>query len=467
MGQYAAPSWVNRAARDYFGGGGRHLLLLLIPVTLFFFGVNFLPKYTYNDPTSAFFNPIHAYGRKYSNVRLAESKEFIKSYNATGAPDFRREFPVTPANPPPFLCATATTVVRPSGAIYFPETIGSLLSGLSQKERDQIYLMPLFGHTNQSEHPVFGQPWVGRVTDRILSYADSEMDSKDRAHVTELEAEYKKTGIPDREKMMFDYSYAIKACAATKAPYILYFEDDVAFADGWFHRTKRALFEAEQKTKNDKRGFFYLRLFYISKKEWPEQFKLSYFRTSAVLLVIFLLIWRFSRPTFAQSLRQKSANKGGLIAATVLTTYVVYTWLYFSAGVELAHGPERGVFPMNSCCAQATIFPNRMVEPLTDWYRERRIGFVDELAEKVANEKPDVFGPRFYVKPALVQHVGSKSSKGDNWGSDKPGQMAEAERVWNFGFEAWSQKRLAEDHKNAVAASAGLQRRGAVIGRVA
>ncbi|TLS21642.1 uncharacterized protein PpBr36_09560 [Pyricularia pennisetigena] len=466
MGQYAAP-WANRVTRGYFGGGGGHLLMLLIPVALFLFGMTFLPKYTYNDPTSAFFSPTHAYGRRYSNVRLEESREFIRKYNATGAPEFRRELPINPANPPPFLCATVTTVVRPSGAIYFPETVGSLLAGLSQKERDQIYLMPLFGHTNQSEHPIFGQPWLGRVTDRILSYADPDMDTKDREHVAELELEYKRTGVPDREKMMFDYSYAIKACAATKAPYVLYFEDDVAFADGWFHRTKKALFEAEQKTRDDKRGFFYLRLFHISKKEWPSEFKVSYFRTSAVLLVIFLLIWRFSKPTFAQSLRQKSANKGGLIAITALATYAVYTYLYFSAGVALAHGPERGVFAMNSCCAQATIFPNRMVEPLTSWYREKRIGFVDELAEKVAVEKPDVFGPRFYVKPALVQHVGSKSSKGDNWGSDKPGQMAEAERVWNFGFEAWNQKSLRADHRRAVAAGAGLQRRGAVIYRAA
>jgi hypothetical protein len=42
--------------------------------------------------------------------------------------------------------------------------------------------------------------------------------------------------------------------------------------------------------------------------------------------------------------------------------------------------------------------------------------------------------------------VGGKSSKGDNWGSDKPGQMSEAEKLWNFEYELNDAERLAQEH---------------------
>lgn len=101
------------------------------------------------------------------------------------------------------------------------------------------------------------------------------------------------------------------------------------------------------------------------------------------------------------------------------------------------------------CCAQGMVYPTTRVKPLTDWYAENRIGFVDSLAEKLANEKPAVIGSRWALKPAVLQHVGTKSSKGDNWGSDKPGEMSAAQKIWNFEFERNNPAKLAAEHRLA------------------
>jgi hypothetical protein len=44
------------------------------------------------------------------------------------------------------------------------------------------------------------------------------------------------------------------------------------------------------------------------------------------------------------------------------------------------------------------------------WYEEQRIGFVDTLAEKLGDEKPNEMGVRWALTPSVVQHVGRKSS---------------------------------------------------------
>lgn len=47
---------------------------------------------------------------------------------------------------------------------------------------------------------------------------------------------------------------------------------------------------------------------------------------------------------------------------------------------------------------------------LTKWYEENRIGFVDTLAERLGDERPDEAGLRWAITPSVVQHIGWRSS---------------------------------------------------------
>lgn len=124
-------------------------------------------------------------------------------------------------------------------------------------------------------------------------------------------------------------------------------------------------------------------------------------------------------------------------------------FLYFTAGYNttqpLAHGVRR--MPQGGCCAQGIVYPASKIPLLADFYEQERIGFVDSLAEKLAGERADEAGMRWAMVPAVLQHVGSNSSKGDNWGSDKPGKMSEAEKLWNFAFELSDPVELAREHE--------------------
>jgi hypothetical protein len=142
------------------------------------------------------------------------------------------------------------TLARPSGIVYFRRSIASLLAGLTQEERNNVYVMPFVTHTDPTEHPVYGEPWLNNAVDRVLTYNTSEiLTQEERAHIKDLEAERIKTGQPDREKHMFDYGLLLKTCATVNAPYIAMFEDDILALDGWYHRTKAALLEIERLNK--------------------------------------------------------------------------------------------------------------------------------------------------------------------------------------------------------------------------
>ena len=49
---------------------------------------------------------------------------------------------------------------------------------------------------------------------------------------------------------------------------------------------------------------------------------------------------------------------------------------------------------------------NRLIK----WYEDQRIGFVDTLAEKLGDERPNETGVRWALTPSVFQHVGGKSS---------------------------------------------------------
>jgi hypothetical protein len=68
-----------------------------------------------------------------------------------------------------------------------------------------------------------------------------------------------------REKDLYNYTYVLKACEATGAPHIAMFEDDVVAIDGWYHRTRSGINQADKECIRNSRkpsDFFYLRPFY-------------------------------------------------------------------------------------------------------------------------------------------------------------------------------------------------------------
>ena len=79
------------------------------------------------------------------------------------------------------------------------------------------------------------------------------------------------------------------------------------------------------------------------------------------------------------------------------------------------------------CCSQGFIFPQAIVPEIierTDQAMNEDL-YIDMLLERYA-EKASL--PRFAQIPSLLQHVGSKSSKGG-------GYDEHAGEIFNFGFE--------------------------------
>jgi len=216
------------------------LLILILPFFFYYIAKQYARVNFYRDPTSQYFDPSRAYDRMYTETRIAQADAFI---NASATHTFKRM-----STAPPFLCIGMLTVSRPGGFVYFRESVGSLLDGLTQEERNGIYLMPFITHTDPTKHPVYPEPWLRNVVDRILMYNESERLTKEQfEHIKELEAERDRTGQPDREKHMFDYGLLMKQCMDTNATYVAIMEDDVLAMDGWYHRTRAALKDIERK----------------------------------------------------------------------------------------------------------------------------------------------------------------------------------------------------------------------------
>lgn len=140
---------------------------------------------------------------------------------------------------------------------------------------------------------------------------------------------------------------------------------------------------------------------------------------------------------------------GNLLLAFVSLSIFLFIFHIFTSGpvsiIPMSHGTNE--IPPHACCAQGIVYPKTKIPMLTKWYEENRIGFVDSLAEKLADERGNETGARWGIAPSVLQHVGSKSSKGDNWGHDKPGKMSEAEKLWNFEFELNDAEKLREEHE--------------------
>lgn len=130
-----------------------------------------------------------------------------------------------------------------NGFPYLKQTLGSVLEGLEEFERRQIYVVVFLAHSNQSKHEESGAAWLRNVADSLPSYGD---DPDLQGLIAELEDDLDYSAHARKQKI--DYSVLLAECAKVKPAYTMTLEDDVIALDGWFHRTLSALHKAEKET---------------------------------------------------------------------------------------------------------------------------------------------------------------------------------------------------------------------------
>ncbi|KAK2599054.1 hypothetical protein QQS21_005521 [Conoideocrella luteorostrata] len=336
---------------------------------------------------------------------------------------------------PPELCVGIPSVKR-DGISYLKTTLGSLQHGLSDRERQMIYFIVLLAHIDQQKHPDYGQAWLGGMADSLPSYA---ADSEWLALAQKMEAHH-----IHAVKSKLDYSILMEECQRTGAPYTLLVEDDVVFLHGWRHRTMRALDWAKVKTWDATREYFlYLRLFYYEDlRGWNVESWRQYLGSCATLTVALALIMLCIRHYMPVS-RVYLTRDGFLITFVLFLPLVIL--LYFSAGANCVLPKHTGVHLMadNACCGQGLVFPRATVAnellPLFQGDRWSEIP-TDSFIEMHASKSG---GLRWALSPVVMQHVGARSSYGEDRGTY--GDTTPAS-IWNFGFENNDPAELAAEH---------------------
>lgn len=381
------------------------------------------------DPSSFFFNARRAYQRRYSSIRIEQAKVLIASSGSSASP--------LKASQSPSICIGIATVQR-DDARYFDLLVGSLLKGLSDAERNEIYLLPFIANTNPHAHYAYNESWLFNLADEVMTYENVTARDRARMHLQETPNGHKK-------KALFDYAAVLQRCLELKAPHIIMLEDDVIAADGWFRRTKAALEDLE--SRDEYLNSIYMRLFYNTKIQgWNSEFWPHYLLWSGVfeiLLVYMLWLLRRSHASIARILSPRTT----LVILFICSPACVA--LYFAAGRLTVHPNPTGIHQMNSygCCSQALLFPRHQVSPLLNYFKKKGTGLRDELIEAYADERRLT---RWALTPSVFQHIGSRSSKWRGNGTDVVDEngFISTERIWNFHFESWDAERLRrEDHE--------------------
>ncbi|KAF1960983.1 integral membrane protein [Byssothecium circinans] len=385
------------------------------------------------DPTSVFFNPRHGYTPRYSTIRKQQASDFIASANVSSytTPNVPDDAPTKKK-----LCVGIPSMAS-RGPEYLRDTVRSLLAGLTPIERAAIHFTVFIPHTDPSAHPAFTESWLAALVDTILTY---DVPAAEFAHIQALEAE----GGEYKEKGLYDYRYLLKYCAKQNTPYIAIFEDDIVAMDGWYHRAMAAVKQVEKRSAEEfaSTEFLYLRLFHTEEfLGWnSEDWRMYLFRSicafAAPMSVVYLL-------------KTRNATASRLVTTRVLVALSIciplLIGLFFALGCITVAPLPTGVslMPKYGCCSQAFIFPRSRALMLVNYFAERKAGPVDALIEDFANERNEL---RWAVSPCLVQHVGRKSSKVDDFGSMSKYGMSVAEKIWCFGFEDHDVGELEREH---------------------
>lgn len=387
------------------------------------------------DPTSVFFNPRKGYALRYSAIRRQQAENFISSYdpaNVVKAGDASKRK----------ICVGIPSFKR-DGEQYLQDAVGSLLEGLTREEREEIYLMVFLPHSKPATHPAYTEEWLAGLADDVFTYGFGV----DRMqYIVDMEKKSKFD-----EKGLFDYGYLLDKCAEQLTPYVAIFEDDTLAMDGWYHRTVAAIQEAEQQAalQRAKPDFLYLRLFYTEEfLGWnSEDWKRYLFNSICVAAIptFIILVMRYARPTTKSSLTLLTRRTFIAIYATLALVILLYFGLGRITVLPMPHGVHE--MPQFGCCSQAFVFPNTKAVELVAYFKERHLGYMDVLTEDFANERGEL---RYAVTPSLVQHIGRKSSKGDDYGPMSKWGMSVAEKIWSFNFERFDPQTLKMEHEDAI-----------------
>jgi hypothetical protein len=131
----------------------------------------------WRDPHTAFFSEDGVYDLDYSSFRQAEAHEYIAQADA-GAHNQTEAL----RNGTPSICAAITTFNR-NGRQYLNETVGSMLEGLTNEERNELNVQLLFAHVESAVHPDWGAKWLNTL-DQWGTY---NVPEGDLGHVQEWE----------------------------------------------------------------------------------------------------------------------------------------------------------------------------------------------------------------------------------------------------------------------------------------
>ena len=364
------------------------------------------------DPTSYFFNGRKGYHRSYSQHREEEGLRFIKSVNETGIPA-----PI--AFDHPSMCIGVATVKRPTQEQYVRATIGSILEGLSDAERTEIFLITFIANTDPSVHPIYHEPWLTAVSNKVLTYDISEDDMN-------MLRQFENNNIP-RNKSMYDYGYLLENCLANGVDWIAIIEDDVIARAGWYKEAMTSLETIQEQAPSG--SWLYLRMFYTEiffgygREHWHRYLGISLALFVSLLATVTMLR---SRLPF---LRQHLSNIDiGVLCCCCLPAFI---GLYFMAGYVTMHPARPGTrsMPDFGCCSQGFIFPQDVVPSIIQRTKEAMYEdlYIDMLLERFADAQKLARFARF---PSLLQHVGLKSSKG-------LGYDTSAGQIFNFEFETF------------------------------
>jgi hypothetical protein len=442
----------------------------------------------WRNPHGAYFHSEHIYDLDYSHVRQQEARNFLKRHSgpALNSTELSSASPQHAGNDPA-LCAAFVTVRRehPDAALYFSDSIGTMLEGLAPHERSALNVSVLFANVaDPAQHPDFNAPWLSSLIDHASGYEGLPEAEMAELRRLEEEKDFQRKGV-------LDYLYVLEKCYNdTQAPFIAVFEDDIVFAADWLSRT---LFGLQHLTTsppiNGEPPWLYLRLFYTETfLEWDanidwwyghltETFALASFTTLAGLVVIRQLllwysyrrnriggennattraIWIWKSPTLGLRLDIPTILVLSFILAPAFTALVFMAGKYslpmyslqgagHTIGNMIPGGPSwqkhAGVMPMDiqGCCTQALVFDRARVPDLIAHLRERGRGQTDLMIEEYCAAKPL---RRFALGEQAVQHIGIMSSRG--------GSTVNGQSTWAFYFEQSRAEAIRRRHKKVL-----------------
>lgn len=150
------------------------------------------------------------------------------------------------------MCVGIATVKRPGQEQHVRATVGSLLEGLSDAERAEVYLIVFIVNTNPSVHPIYHEPWLSAVVNKVLTY---NISAEDMNQLRKFEDD----GMP-RNISLYDYGVILQDCFDTNADWIAIIEDDVIARASWYKEVRMSLQTVQAQAQNV--SWLYLRMFY-------------------------------------------------------------------------------------------------------------------------------------------------------------------------------------------------------------